>query len=305
MSRHISSIFLCGIIFASAMTIVSRTADAQTPPQHRGEVSPMHSLEAPFVHVEWFLEEGIPHWEIGADAVATAEFLRLTPNLPSRWGYAWNTVPNEHAWWEATLIFNIRSKSSPGADGMGLWYVERPHKGPRQGTVMGMAANFHGLGIVLDSYDNDGNRDNPGIAVLASLEAEPRTWDNEADFARTASLRCQYDFRRSSSGANELIVTYHENRLTVKVRQVQSRLETNCGEVANVVLPKGWFFGMTAVTGGVSDNHDVLQFLLRPLGEAAAAVAQSAGQPKFDHSNDQKEKTFWGTKGDPDKGPQA
>lgn len=285
---------LASATLASA-SLFGRGADLVNNNYHRGDVNPAHSLEAPFVHTEWFLEDGVPHWEIGADAVATAEYLRLTPNLPSRWGYAWNTVPNEHKWWEATVTFNIRSRSSPGADGMGFWYVERPHKGLKPGPVMGMAGNFHGLGILLDSYDNDGGRDNPAIAAITALEAEPRaSWDIEADFARTAALRCQYDYRRSSSGANELIVAYHQNRLTVRLRQVTSRMETNCGEVANIELGTGWYFGFTAVTGGVSDNHDVLSFILRPIGDSATASGTS--DPKFDHGNDKREKTFWASK---------
>lgn len=263
--------------------------------QARGDVSPSHSLEAPFIH-DWWIE-GIPHWEIGGDAVVTSDFLRLTPNLPSRFGFAWNNVPNEHKNFEAVLTFNIRSRSSPGADGMALWYVEKPHRG-RQGSVMGMPPNFHGLGILLDSYDNDNMRDNPGVAVIASLgDADNINWDPESDFARTAIMRCQYDYRRSSSGPNELVVLYNERRLSVRLRGVGSRSETNCGEAHDIDLSPNWYFGLTAVTGGVSDNHDVLALIVRPVGSSIVEASPASGgtrqAPTFDHAEEQRQKKFW------------
>jgi hypothetical protein len=281
------------LIFSSLSAIV---VVKEVSAQPRGDVSPSHSLEPPFIH-DWWVE-GIPHWEVGGDAVVTSDYLRLTPNLPSRFGWAWNTVPNEHKWFEAVLTFNIRSKSSPGADGMALWYVEKPHKG-RQGSVMGMPPNFYGLGVLLDSYDNDNMRDNPAVAVLGALNNNPQTsWDPESDFARTAMMRCQYDYRRSSSGPNEMIILYHERKLSIRLRPVGGRTETNCGEVNDIELNPNWYFGFTAVTGGVSDNHDVLSFVVRPVGDSIINLEQATSKAgKFDYNNDKREKEFWVNKG--------
>lgn len=43
-----------------------------------------------------------------------------------------------------------------------------------------------------------------------------------------------------------------------------------CLRAENVVLPKGGYFGVSAATGGLADDHDVLHFLtssLHPPGE--------------------------------------
>lgn len=291
------SAFVSILLLLASLSINSVVVSAQSI---RGDVSPSHSLEPPFIH-DWWLE-GIPHWELGGDAVVTSDYLRLTPNLASRFGYAWNGVPNEHRNFEAILTFNIRSRSSPGADGMALWYVEKPHRG-RQGSVMGMPPSFVGLGILLDSYDNDNMRDNPAVAVLSNLgeagTAAPN-WDPETDFSRTAALKCQYDYRRSSSGPNELVVLYENRKLSVRLRPVGGRTETNCGDVHDIDLPANWYFGFTAVTGGVSDNHDVLSFVVRPVGASVMEASASSGgtkkPPLFDHAEEKKQKDYWAPK---------
>lgn len=38
-----------------------------------------------------------------------------------------------------------------------------------------------------------------------------------------------------------------------------------CFRVENVVLPKNGYFGMSAATGGLADDHDVLHFLTNSL----------------------------------------
>lgn len=35
------------------------------------------------------------------------------------------------------------------------------------GPVAGLRANFHGLGVVFDTYDNDNMRDNPSIFAIS------------------------------------------------------------------------------------------------------------------------------------------
>lgn len=49
-------------------------------------------------------------------------------------------------------------------------------------------------------------------------------------------------------------------RLVVKHKLADASSEPRECFSANVELPEGYFFGMSAATGGLSDNHDVIQF---------------------------------------------
>jgi mannose-binding lectin 1 len=262
---------------------------AQMDNVRRGEIIHHHSLEPPFIHDWW--QDGVPHWDLGGDTVVTNDFIRLTPQRQSRFGWAWNQQPNDMPWWEFRSSFFVRSRRSPGADGLAYWYVARPYKDREMSKVMGMTPNFVGMGIVLDTYDNDNNRDNPSVSVILNLKGEKSSWDTERDLINDARFRCVYDFRNTERhDPVELIVTYYQRRLTVKLRSRRNAIETTCGDASDIDLPPGYYFGMTATTGGVVDNHDIVNFYVRPLGD-------TIGDPqlplKFDHSADGKEKDFW------------
>lgn len=56
-----------------------------------------------------------------------------------------------------------------------------------------------------------------------------------------------------------------------------------CFRLENVILPKSGYFGLSAATGGLADDHDVFHFLttsLHPPGQGP----QSGGQGKFDRN---------------------
>lgn len=48
---------------------------------------------------------------------------------------------------------SIHGKGRLGADGIAFWYQERPNT---IGNFFGNTEHFNGLGIILDTYDNDG-----------------------------------------------------------------------------------------------------------------------------------------------------
>ena len=73
----------------------------------------------------------------------------------------------------------------------------------------------------------------------------------------------------------------------------------------DIDIPTGYFFGATASTGGLGDNHDVVAMQLRPLGDNShiAAVVEAEEKPAkhFDHDSDKDEKHYWRDKeGEPE-----
>ena len=95
--------------------------------------------------------------------------------------------------WEALLSFRIHSRRNPGADGLALWYVETPSKyDPNnkgsQPNLWGNNVDFKGLGIIFDTYDNDGQRDNPVVSVIYGAGDPNQKWDIENDLNAQVSL---------------------------------------------------------------------------------------------------------------------
>lgn len=268
-----------------AVNVVASTDDALK----RTSVVYHHSLVPPFL-TDWW-QEGIPHWEVGGDAVVTDAFVRLTPQHSSRSGWIWNTLPNEMSDWEIKMIFAVHGKRAPGADGIGLWYVQDAFRTP-EGPLFGNKNDFKGLGIILDTYDNDGLRDNPAVNVLANLDGSKSRWGLERDLRDDTMLRCQFDFRQTTAeDPAELVVTYHQRMLSVRLRIRRRSIDVPCGEV-HVDLPIGYYFGATASTGGVVDNHDIMSIEVRGVGDSAED--HSVPLEHFDAESDQRERSFWG-----------
>lgn len=87
------------------------------------------------------------------------------------------------------------------------------------------------------------------------------TWsyDHDRDGTHTQLAGCEVRFR------NVDYETYISIRYENDVLSVSTDLENrnewkNCFVVNNVELPTGYFFGLSATTGDLSDNHDVHSF---------------------------------------------
>jgi len=248
-----------------------------------------HSLVPPYLSDWW--QEGIPHWEVGGDAVVTDAFVRLTPQQGSRSGWAWNTLPNDMKNWELKVTFAVHGKRAPGADGLAIWYVEDVYRKPG-GVLFGYRNDFKGVGVILDTYDNDGLRDNPAVNVLANFNEQKSRWQLERDLRDDAMLRCQFDYRQTTpEDPAEITITYNENMLSVRLRIRRRSIDVPCGEVY-LELPLGYYFGITASTGGVVDNHDILSIETRGVGEGAED--HSVPLEHFDSESDQRDRSFWG-----------
>lgn len=253
-----------------------------------------HSLIPPFVGDWW--QEGVPHWELGGDAVVTDKFVRLTPNQGGKFGYIWNTQPIDNPNWELKVAIIARNRRSPTADGFGVWLVANPpteaddHAGP----LNGMHGDFRGIGVVLDTYDNDGQRDNPSAALVVNMEGRKRDWDMDRDLSGDSRLKCTFDFRTTTNVPAELILRYENSKLSFHMINRERGLHRDCGEIPQIDFPTdvNFYFGLTATTGHLADNHDIAAVELRPLG--LPADYEHIPVEHFDHGRDSSDRTFFG-----------
>jgi mannose-binding lectin 1 len=77
-------------------------------------------------------------------------------------------------------------------------------------------------------------------------------------------------------------IEYYKNVLTVLVNNGVTNNANDyemCFRAENVFLPSSGHFGLSAATGGLADDHDVLKFLTHSLRPADSAVVGIGGGP--------------------------
>ncbi|KAK0175762.1 hypothetical protein PV327_009488 [Microctonus hyperodae] len=212
----------------------------------------------------------VPFWEYGGNAIASSENVRVAPSLRSQKGAIWTKQPLNFEWWEIDLVFRVTGRGRIGADGLAFWYTAA--KGAYDGTVFGSSDMWNGLGIFFDSFDNDNKHNNPYI--MAVLNDGTKVFDHTNDGTTQLLAGCLRDFRNKPFPTRARI-EYYQNTLTLLFHNGMTNSDRDyemCFRVENVILPKNGYFGVSAATGGLADDHDVLHFLttsLHPPGQMA------------------------------------
>ncbi|XP_008324277.1 protein ERGIC-53 [Cynoglossus semilaevis] len=206
----------------------------------------------------------IPFWIHTGNAIPSADQVRITPSLRSQRGSVWtkNKVIFQH--WEAEVTFRVSGRGRMGADGLAVWFTtEQGLEGP----VYGASDQWNGIGIFFDSFDNDGKKNNPAIIVVGNNGK--LVYDHQNDGTTQALGTCLRDFRNKPYPVRAKII-YYQKTLTVMINNgfTPDREDYEfCTKVDNMVIPTEGFFGISAATGGLADDHDVLSFLLFSLTE--------------------------------------
>lgn len=214
-----------------------------------------HRLSSPF---------GPAYWMLSGHASVHDDRVRLTQHRESQSGRLFNVFQNSYYAWEAVASIEITGDHSVGADGIALWYTTtRGDAGP----LYGSAEKFVGIGAIVDTYDNDGTGVHPYVMLVFN--------DGTKQFTAAASHHvagqrnplelggCSLAVR--NTGPAQLRLVYGTDQtLVLFVRAGNDSQERECART-KLDVPTGGYFGFSAATGGLSDNHDVLAFTLRNL----------------------------------------
>lgn len=126
---------------------------------------------------------------------------------------------------------------------------------------------WNGVGIFFDSFDNDGKKNNPAIVIIGNNGQIQ--YDHQNDGANQALASCQRDFRNKPYPIRAKII-YYQKTLTVMIHNGFTPDKNDyefCAKVENMIIPAQGHFGISAATGGLADDHDVLSFLTFQLTE--------------------------------------
>lgn len=227
------------------------------------------SLTKPYQGVGSF---GSSYWELMGDAMVTTEQVRLTPDMQSRQGAVWSRMPCHLKDWEMQVHFKIhgQGKKNLNGDGLAIWYTkERMQKGP----VFGNMDNFTGLGVFVDTYPNEEKQ----------LEAQKKRYTSRTQrifpfvLAMVGNGTISYDHERDGrptelGGCNAMVrnlkhdtflfIRYVSRRLTVMIDIDGQHEWRDCLDIPGVRLPQGYYFGASALTGDLTDHHDLISMKL-------------------------------------------
>ncbi|XP_052813615.1 protein ERGIC-53-like isoform X2 [Mya arenaria] len=235
----------------------------------------------------------VPFWEYNGDAIASDDNIRITPSLRSKKGSVWTKTPANYEHWSIEVVFKVTGRGRVGADGLAVWFTEM--KGI-EGPVFGSNDYWKGLAVFFDSFDNDG-QNNPNSAhnnpyIMAMNNDGTKQYEHQNDGINQQMGGCMRDFRNKPFPIRAKI-EYYQKVLTVFFNSGLTNNKDDfelCLRAENVELPKSGYFGVSAATGGLADDHDVLAFLthsLTPPGQNVGTKIDDVEKAKYDKEFDQ------------------
>ncbi|XP_063099406.1 protein ERGIC-53-like isoform X2 [Cavia porcellus] len=232
------------------------------PPQRRFE----YKLSFKSPRLAW-PGVGIPFWTHHGDAILGLEEVRLAPSLRNRSGAVWSRTLVSFPAWEVETQMRVTGPGRRGTQGMVVWYTL---DGNLVGSVPRRLASRDGVGIFFNSSAED-TRNSPAIRVLASDGHSPHKQLGNGGSRVLGS--CHWDFRNRPYPFRARI-TYWQQRLRVSLSSgfTPNDPEDICIDVGPLLLTPGGYFGVSAATGALADNHDVLSFLTFSLSEPGPEV---------------------------------
>jgi len=109
-------------------------------------------------------------------------------------------------------------------------------------------------------------------------------YDHESDGKHSELAGCECKFRGLEHEAR-VLVQYYNDELIIKTDIESSGNWRDCVHVRGVYLPSHYYFGITAATGDLSDNHDILSIKMRQLSSTIFNhQAKDDDLPRADYS---------------------
>ncbi|KAL4231269.1 Vesicular integral-membrane protein VIP36 [Mactra antiquata] len=205
----------------------------------------------------------IPLWDFVGTTMVTSNYVRLTPDRQSSQGAIWNSIPCNVRNWELHVHFKVHGQGkSLFGDGFAIWYArDRLQLGP----VFGNKDYFVGLAVIADTYSNhNGPHNHQHPYVSAMVNNGTQHYDHDRDGTHTELAGCTSLFRNQDH-ETYLAIRYEGETLTVSMDIDGKDGWSECFKVDGVRLPVGYYFGASAATGELADNHDIISMKLYEL----------------------------------------
>ncbi|CAH8588884.1 unnamed protein product [Schistosoma haematobium] len=194
-----------------------------------------------------------PHWVPYGSTIIEPQFVRLTSDVKSNQGGIFNIKPLFARDWEVVILFHVHSPKTLVGDGFAFWYTQHP---PSSGPAFGSRDKFRGLAVFFDTYANqNGEHSHEHPYVSAMINDGSKHYDHDKDGTLTELSGCSSNFRNNDYSM--ATIRYANNQLKVSLKYQGATDPVDCFTVDGVRLPTGYFIGISAATGDLSDNHDI------------------------------------------------
>lgn len=245
----------------------------------------------------------IPFWDFLGHTMVTNDFVRLTPDKQSRSGSLWNSKPVNVRNWDLQIHFKVHGNGKElFGDGFAVWYARDRME---EGKVFGSKDLFYGLAVILDTYSNhNGAHTHQHPFISAMVNNGTMSYDHDRDGTHTQLAGCEAKFRNFNHDTH-ISIKYEKDVLTVSTDIENKAAWKECFSVAGVKLPTGYYIGLSASTGDLSDNHDIHSIRFYELDlpedvntEDRSQISPSATyfEPPRDHVDDPKPSSLGGFK---------
>jgi hypothetical protein len=269
----------------AASVVLAAAFDAGVPvrigvPRPSGEgPNDQISFNAPFDLVNAFVgERFVEGWHTGGAAMVHRNFVRLTSDAQGHRGWLTNRALLSYASWSVLVKFRVSGQNSQlYGDGLAFWLVKAAEH--VEGAVFGREDRWRGLGVFFDTFQNldkSHHHKHPYVSAVVNdgtLHYEPvdSTLHTAANAKHVVPGReegsgCSFDFRFSEARDDFSVlngtwahIVHDGERLKVAMRlDGSSEHWVECIDLEMGPLEGPHHVGLSAATGDLVDNHDVL-----------------------------------------------
>lgn len=194
---------------------------------------------------------------------AHEKILALGGGVHNSNGAIWSKQPIGTESWQATVTFSIHGDHETlGGDGLAFWATDLSGNKQNMGSVFGAPDNWRGLGILLDTYDDDSRGNNP--AIMGIMGDGTQSYRKYQDGEGQYFAGCLRPLRNQAHPV-AMRVSYQQGSLKVELADTDSMHYATCFEHENIKIPPHYHLGLSASTNDHPDTIQVLKMIVEPL----------------------------------------
>uniref|UniRef100_H3B393 Lectin, mannose binding 2 like n=1 Tax=Latimeria chalumnae TaxID=7897 RepID=H3B393_LATCH len=208
------------------------------------------------------------HWDLLGSTMVTTQYVRLTPDMQSKQGAIWSRllcILFFRNWW-AVVGISLHSLGLQILNNLRcVLFFSSLSPPPLSGPVFGSKDKFVGLAVFVDTYPNEEKQHERTFPFISAMVSNGSlNYEHERD-GKTTELGGCTALVRNLNHDTFLVIRYVKRRLTVMIDIDGKHEWRDCLDIPGVRLPRGYYFGTSAATGDLSDNHDIISLKLYEL----------------------------------------